>query len=253
MKAWIAAIGLFALGLAPSAWAQTNGLQRFDITYAIRARGIGVGEAGYSFVFQGAAYQASSWRHAIGLVHMLTGASQDFTYEARGIVGQDGRIHPSAYQHQGGRNRRLVRVAFGSEIVTTAQPSMGMGNPPATAAQKAGAVDQVSMFAQMLTVAGAPCSQTIKVLMDGRTLFTLTFAPDGNETVNIAGFRGQAFRCSVQFTPIAGFSDPMRPARLSFLLGPANGYFVPLRVEMPTDDVGVIQLSATTFRIVGSR
>jgi len=52
----------------------------------------------------------------------------------------------------------------------------------------------------------------------------------------------------VQFTPIAGFSDPQQPARLSFLFATINGLTVPIVVEMPTDSVGVVRLEARTYR-----
>jgi Protein of unknown function (DUF3108) len=252
MRAFIAAVFGCMLAFAPPALAQSSGLQSFDITYAVRARGLEIGAASYAFTFQGSAYQATSDRRTTGLAHMMLGASQDFTYSARGAIDADG-VHPSAYQHQGGRNRRLVRVSFGQEIVTTAQPPMGMGHPAASAAQKTGAIDQVSMVAQMLTAPDNPCGQRIRVLMDGRTLFDLTFAPNGRQSVSMAGFRGEAYRCAVSFAPIAGFSDPMAPAQLTFLLARIDGYFVPLRIEMPSEDVGIIVLEARRFNLVGAR
>jgi hypothetical protein len=79
-------------------------------------------------------------------------------------------------------------------------------------------------------------------------------APNGRQNVNIAGYRGQAYRCRVAFRPIAGFSDPQEPATLTFLLAPLpNGMYAPLRIEMPTDDAGVVTLEARQFSARGQR
>ena len=253
MKIIVAACAL-VLTAATGVAAQSVDPPVFTISYAVRARGIDVGGATYALSVRNRTYQATFARRMTGPARTLLGASQDFTYSAQGQVDADGQIRPVAYQHQGGRGHRVVHVAFaGDQITTIATPVMGMGHPPATQAQKAGAIDQVSMFAQMLMVHGAPCRQSVRVFMDGRTRFDLVFSPNGRQRVSIAGFRGDAFRCSVQFQPVAGFSDPQQPARLTFLFAPLNGYFVPLSIEMPTDDVGIVRLEARTFRIEISR
>jgi hypothetical protein len=242
-----------AFALAGSAHAEGVGLQHFSIVYIVRAGGIGVGETSYDFTFQGSAFQATSSRRSTGLARTLTGNRQDFDYAARGDI-DDAGAHPRYYRHEDAHRHRVVEVTFaGDDVITTAHPPMGMGNPPATPVQKTGAIDQVSMFAQMLTVRGDPCRQHIKVFLDGRSRFDLTLTPNGRQSVSVPGFRGQAFRCAVQYAPIAGFSDPQQSAQLTFLLAPVNGYFVPVSVEMPTQDVGIVRLEARAFSIVGAR
>jgi len=118
--------------------------------------------------------------------------------------------------------------------------------------QKVGAIDQVSMFAQMLMGQEAPCNRTFRVFLDGRSRFDLVLRPNGTQQVSLPSYRGVAQRCAVQFTPIAGFSDPQRPARLTFLFANINGLTVPIVVEMPTDSVGVVRLQARSFRAATS-
>ena len=253
MNIIVAGLALALAAAAPVA-AQVSDPPLLTMSYAVRARGLDVGGATYVLGVKDGAYQATFARRMSGPARALLGSSQDFTYAAQGQVGADGQVHPATYQHQGGRGHRVVRVSFaGDQITTVATPPMGMGHPPATEAQKTGAIDQVSMFARMLMAQGDPCRQSIKVFMDGRTRFDLVFSPNGRQKVSMAGFRGEAFRCSVQFQPVAGFSDPQQPARLSFLFAPLNGYFVPLAIEMPTDDVGVVRLEARSFHLEGSR
>jgi len=221
---------------------------RININYNVIVRGITAGEALYTFSFQGDQYSATARRQITGIARTFLGDSQDFSYSSRGRI-DSGQVRPIAYRHEDDHRHRVVQVAFnGDQVITTATPRMGMGHPPATPAQKVGTIDQVSMFAQMLMGQTAPCNRTFRVFLDGRTRFDLVLRPNGTQRVTTGAFRGAAQRCSVQFTPIAGFSDPQQPARLNFLFATINGLTVPIVVEMPTDSVGVVRLEARTYR-----
>jgi hypothetical protein len=239
---------LFLLGAAP-AQSQMVLPPRININYNVIVYGVTAGEALYTFNFQGADYQATARRQITGMARNFLHDSQDFSYSSRGRI-ENGQVRPVAYRHEDDHRHRVVQVAFnGDQVITTATPRMGMGHPPATAAQKVGTIDQVSMFAQMLLGQDAPCNRTFRVFLDGRTRFDLVLRPNGTQRVSTAAFHGVAQRCAVQFTPIAGFSDPQRPARLNFLFGAINGLTVPIVVEMPTDSVGVVRLEARTYRV----
>src|SRR5262249_22983488 len=144
----------------------------------------------------------------------------------------------------------VVRADFsGDDIVTTANPPMGMGTPPATKAQRAGAIDQVSLIYAMSMSGGDPCARTMHVYLDGRSRFDLVMSPNGTEKVSSGAYRGVALRCSVHFNPIAGFSDPQQPATLSFLFAPVGNMYAPIRIAMPTDDAGIVTLEAKSFKL----
>jgi hypothetical protein len=231
--------------------AQSGLPSEFVISYAARARGFDAGQVDYAFSIQNALYHATSRRRLTGLARTFFGASQDFDYAAQGRVDDAGGVHPSTYQHQDfGRRHRLVRVSFDGDAVTTvATPPMGMGHPAATPAQKLGTIDQVSLVLQMLFAAGAPCGRTYHIFMDGRSRFDLALTPSGQQRVRFPGYTGVADRCSVAFQPIAGFSDPQQPARLTFLFAHVGPYAVPVSIEMPTDAVGIVQLQVRSFRL----
>ena len=218
----------------------------FQSVYSVTARGMNVGEFNFSFNQTGATYQATAQRRLTGFARMLANSTQDFSYSVQGAVGDDGALHPAAYQHSGGSRHRVVRAAFSAnDVVTTAVPHMGMGNPPATQAQKRGVLDQISAIASMVTAQGDPCARTVHVYMDGRSRFDFVMTPNGQVNVDSPAYRGPAFRCRVQFQPIAGFSDPQEAAELTFLFAPtATGMFAPVRIEMPSDDAGLIILNA---------
>ncbi len=228
----------------------TAGARTFNAVYSVSGKGIQAGDFNFGVKFQGDAYEATASRRMTGLVRTLVGSAQDYRYASSGQVTAQG-LQPTAYRHQGGKRNRIVEVSFaGGAPVTTATPVMGMGNPPATAAQRAGAIDQVAAIASMVATTGDPCARTIRVLMDGRSRFDFVMSANGRIEVNTRAYRGQAIRCSVQFRPIAGFPDPQTPSTLTFLFArTANGLYAPIRIEMPTDveQIGVAVLEARSF------
>ncbi|MBY0564048.1 MAG: DUF3108 domain-containing protein [Hyphomonadaceae bacterium] len=255
MRLFTAAFASLALAalVGPASAQPQPAEQRLEATYAAIARGVSAGEFRYTFSRTGQTYTVNARRRLTGLARTLMGESQDYTYSVNGSVAANGALQPAAYQHRGGRRDRLVRSTFSAEdIVTTAEPRMGMGNPPATQAQKRGAVDQLTAIASMITASGDPCARTVRVYMDGRSRFDFVMSPNGTVDVNTAAYRGRAQRCSVQFRPIAGFSDPQEPSTLTFLFAPTpSGLHAPIRIEMPSDDVGVVRLEARRLSVNG--
>lgn len=246
------AVGLAAGGIfSCSALAQTQSLT-FAATYSVSAKGVEAGEFALNVKLADGRYEANATRRATGLIRSLVGASQDYVYSARGAVTARG-VQPIAYEHSGGKRGRIVRVRFGmDDVVTTATPAMGMGNPPATKAQRLGSMDQVSALVAMMLDAQAPCDGTKRVFMDGRARFDFVMSPAGEETVRTRAYKGQAYRCTVRFAPIAGFPDPQEPATMRFLFARTDkGVLAPLRIEMPTDDAGLAVLEAKKFSFGG--
>lgn len=254
MKSFAAAIAALAL-LAGSAAAQTTPANvQFEATYTVIARGVAAGDFTYSFTQTGNSYRASASRRLTGLARSMMGDRQDYTYSTRGAVAANGALRPSAYTHTGGRRGRVVNAAFtADDVVTTAEPAMGMGNPPATAAQRRNTVDQITAIASLVTSSGDPCARTIRVYMDGRSRFDFVLTPNGRVNVSTQAYRGEALRCRVEFRPIAGFSDPQETETLTFLFAPtASGLYAPVRIEMPTDDAGIARLEARRLSVNGT-
>ncbi|MES1199146.1 MAG: DUF3108 domain-containing protein [Pseudomonadota bacterium] len=250
------AAALLSLGLALGSGpvlAQDAG-KHFEAVYSVRARGVTAGDFTYEFRQTGAAYQATANRRITGLLRLTVGDTQDYSYSVNGAVAADGSLRPSAYRHQGGRRHRVVDTRFtADDAITTANPTMGMGNPAATPAQRRGVIDQITAIAAMVVATGDPCSRTLHVYMDGRARFDFVMRPNGRVNVNSTAFHGQALRCSVQFTPIAGFSDPQEAATLTFLFAPTNsGMYAPVRIEMPSDN-GLVILDARTLTVNGTQ
>ena len=112
----------------------------------------------------------------------------------------------------------------------------------------------MTAIAAMLTATGDPCARTLRVYMDGRSRFDFVLTPNGSVNVNSRAYQGPGVRCSVQFRPIAGFSDPQEAATLSFVFArTTSGMWAPVTIEMPTDGVGVVRLEARRLTVNGAR
>ncbi|MDX2275010.1 MAG: DUF3108 domain-containing protein [Hyphomonadaceae bacterium] len=262
VKKPLAALFLGLALFAPAAAAEGQPANiSFEGRYAVIARGMEAGVFNVRFNQTGSAYQINADRRMTGMVGALLNNNQDYTYSVTGSVAEDGSLRPVNYQHQGGRRRedrpngRLVRAAFtANDVVTTTVPAgMGMGSPPATAEQKRGVVDQLTAIATLVTASGNPCDRTVRVYMDGRSRFDFVLTPNGTVNANTPGYNGQALRCSVAFRPIAGFSDPIDPATMTFLFARSpSGLYAPVQIEMPADGVGIVRLQARSLRLNGA-
>lgn len=243
----------FSLSASAVAQSESPDTRSFDATYSVIARGVSAGEFNFHFTQTGNTYQASADRKITGMLRWAAGDSQDYDYSVRGSVSADGRLRPAYYRHQGGRRDRVVEARFSADdIVTTSNPpGMGMGTPAATPAQRRGAIDQISAIASMVIATGSVCDRTINVYMDGRSRFDFVMTSNGRATAAGRAFNGEVLRCSVEFVPIAGFSDPQEQSTLEFLFAPtSSGMYAPVRIEMPTDD-GIIVLDARSLNVNG--
>jgi Protein of unknown function (DUF3108) len=248
------ALGLLAIAGPATAQPDSTADKRFEAVFSVNSSMGDVGDFTISFSQAGGAYQMQAARRVTGMFRMMAGDSQDYVYSARGTVGAGGVLQPSAYEHSGGRRGRVVRARFtpNDVVTTTDPPGMGMGNPAATPAQKRGVIDQLSAIAAMAT-SGDPCGRNIAVYMDGRSRFDFLVSPAGRVNVSTRGYSGEAIRCRVQFRPLAGFSDPQEAAELTFLFAETpSGVFAPIRIQMPTNDVGVVTLEAKSVSVNGA-
>ena len=244
---------LAVVSFGAPAQAQESQNRRFDATYAVIIRGIHVGEFNFHFAQSGDSYEASADRRVTGVWRMAAGDSQDYEYSVRGAVTPEGTLRPTYYRHQGGKRDRVVESRFSADDITTTAnpPGMSMGHPRATAAQKRGAIDQLSAIAMMVIAQGEVCDRTLRVYMDGRSRFNFVMRPNGRAAARGRAYSGEVYRCSVAFEPIAGFSDPQEPATLEFLFAPTDtGMYAPVRIEMPTDE-GMAVLDARSLNVNG--
>ena len=146
----------------------------YELLYSVTARGIVAGEYAVAFRVENGGYSGTATRRSTGVAAAALGGSQDYSYEVSGRLTDARHVAPTTYSHRGGRRNRVVNVAFSAEdAVTTAEPPMGMGDPPATSPQRRGVIDNLSLILDMMVRPGNPCEQTYRVYMDGRSRFDL--------------------------------------------------------------------------------
>ena len=194
------------------------------------------------------AFQGGTVFRTAGLAGFVKSSSVASTNA--GVRDADGGFRPTTYEHTeiNGKKTRSVAMEFTeADVVTTVTPPFGsLGDPAATAEQRAEAVDPVTSLLQIMMPAGeAPCSRTIEVF-DSKLRYNLVFEPVGSERIRVEGFNGEAHRCRVFYRPIAGF-DPEDMADPSVYDTPFNiwlakrddGMLAPVRISARVSGVPV--------------
>lgn len=127
------------------------------------------------------------------------------------VVGGDARPGTFWYKNYGGKTKRAVTVTWKPGVVdmSATPPFGGLGEPPATNAQKLSAADSLTQLLRM-TINGQHadvCTRTTR-FFDGKQLYALHFSnprpvtPGAREKrLGLVG----GMRCSVRFEEIAGF------------------------------------------------
>jgi hypothetical protein len=183
-----------------------------------------------------AEYAASVWRIPVGRIALNADLSPDryaarAVSEAAGLAAlftdiriisevegaiANGRARPERYAHDefnGDKHRRIEMGFEGRVARSTAAPDFSnWGEPPASAADRTGAIDPMTavvMLAQAMT-GEEPCSGVLPVF-DGRLRYDLALQARGREPVRTRAFRGETLVCDAYYRPISGYTDEQRP------------------------------------------
>jgi len=128
-------------------------------------------------------------------------------YDANGV-------RPSRHEiqklNEKARNVTMTYDAAGNPTAVI-EPRFGsMGQPPATDAERAEAVDAISGIMEMMMTGhefgDKPCTGTIKIF-DGKQRYNLNMRQDGTARISQSSYRGDTVRCEVLMENISGY-DP---------------------------------------------
>ncbi len=142
----------------------------------------------------------------------------DIDADSQGRVGADGQPQPVSftYVHHDGKRVRHVHVVWQASDVQVAStpPYFDLGQPPATRAQKLGAVDPLTQFVRVANASGpaAICKGPDR-FFDGKQLYSLDFGrvEPANLTADAKSLGlTRVAQCTVRFTELAGFK-PKKP------------------------------------------
>jgi len=168
---------------------------------------------------------------------------------ANGAVNGSG-LEPIHYEHRNlaSSKNRVIQIDFTpDDTYSTVIPEFGsMGVPPATREERLPALDPISAFLSIGVEGGdAPCVRTVPIF-DGKQRYDLRFEPVEFEPIRVRGYRGDAWRCNVFYTPVSGFDpedlaapeDYARPMEM-WLADMGDNRWVPVRIRARVSGVRV--------------
>lgn len=181
-----------------------------------------------------------------------------------GISGYSaGALRPWRYEHlnHSSGSGRVVGIDFpeGLAVPDVVPPFGSMGEPPASDAQRDGAVDPVSALLrlglQQSSDPGELCSGRIPVF-DGKARYDLRLEVVGSNDIRTRAWRGNAVRCHAFYEPIAGYDPEDMPSEsdiaepIVLWLAPFNGDQIYLPVRIRTNSgFGAITIEARSISV----
>ncbi|MGJ3231564.1 MAG: DUF3108 domain-containing protein [Oceanicaulis sp.] len=219
---------------------------------------LSVADISLSARFSEVDYSAAATFQSAGLLRWFDDTNIEAT--SIGYRGQDGLL-PYRYEHvnYASDKGRVVGIDFPERVATPdINPPFGsMGEPPASDAERAGALDPITVMLG-LTLAmpgdrGTPCSGTLPVF-DGKARYDLRFENRGLDTVRTRAWRGEAVLCEAFLEPVSGYDPGDRPSEeetarpVSIWLAEAGEIYIPVRFRAATQ-IGDISISARRISV----
>lgn len=196
-------------------------------------------------------YSANARFRTAGLAALFSDA--DIEAEVSGYNGAGG-LRPWRYQHlnHASSKNRVIEISFpdGVAMPNINPPFGSMGEPPASDAQRAGAVDPLTgMFSLAMSYpsqGGEPCQGVIPVF-DGKARYDLRLETHGTDRVRNRAYRGEAIVCHAYYVPIAGYDPGDQPTERDIAdpvvlwLAPFSGgeVYFPVRIRANSGFGGV--------------
>lgn len=248
-----------AAAAAGSARAETVRVpERLTLNYTGSVWVVPVAEIGIGAVYREDSYSASAMFQSAGLLRWF----DDTNIEA-GVTGyrDEAALRPWRYSHlnHASDKGRVVGIDFPGGVASPdIEPPFGsMGEPPASEAQRAGAIDPIS--AMLGLALGMPmdsegvCTGRLPVF-DGKARYDLRLERAGTERVRTRAWRGEALVCEAYLEPIAGYDPGDRPDEsetgepVRIYLAEIEGAYVPVRFKADTQ-IGAINIQATRIEV----
>jgi len=190
-------------------------------------------------------YSATANLKPAGLTTLTGHLRKSTTYKAqsRGSFKDSGVTIPEHYNHRGGKKKRLVEIDFNpTDVTVTANPIFGgMGDPPASPAQRLEAIDSLSAIVSLISTSRQEaCTRDLKIF-DGRARYNLDLTPAGTETIKVGGFSGTATKCTIAYKRIAGFEKkkdekPLLDKPVLIWFAPtSNGLMAPAKITVDSN------------------
>jgi len=204
--------------------------------------------------FSETGYSAEAAFRSAGLLRWFD--DTDIEATATGYIN-DHALEPLRYEHinHASNKDRLVGIDFDEGLaVPDINPPFGsMGDPPASDAERQGALDPISVILSLMTNmngnAQNPCEGRLRVF-DGKARYDLRFENAGPDSVRTRGWRGEAVLCHAFMEPVSGYDEGKRPTGedtadpFRIWLAGIEGAWVPVRFRANTR-IGAVTINAT--------
>jgi len=174
-------------------------------------------------------------------------------------------LAPWRYEHvnRASDKGRVVGIDFpeGTATPDINPPFGSMGEPPASEAERAGALDPISVILKLMLgpIEGGDdpvCAGRLPVF-DGKARYDLRFENAGMDEVRTRAYRGEAVRCQAYVEPISGYDPGDRPTEeetarpVNIWLVEMDGVHVPVRFRASTQ-IGNISIEARRIGMGGA-
>jgi uncharacterized protein DUF3108 len=221
-----------------------------DLDFEVYGGGLHIVSFGTQAVLTPRSYEIAAQFQTEGLADdLFTGRGSS---SASGLLTPDGpRLLTYSQEYDGRFGERSIAMVLdeNGRYDVSATPEDGIHTNGFSPSTVRGSIDPLtaSIFTAINATAN-PCDQTIPVF-DGRRIFNLEFSELETASLNPEGagaYQGEAWKCSVAYKPIAGFTrkwlvsqakDPLKPftvwmARFDDAMGPAGNQPLVLPVRM---------------------
>ena len=199
-------------------------------------------------------YSSAATFQSAGLLRWFD--DTDIHASSVGYRSGDG-LAPWRYEHinRASDKGRVVGIDFpdGTATPDIDPPFGSMGEPPASEAERAGALDPISVILKLMLGPIDPgddavCSGRLPVF-DGKARYDLRFENLGMDEVRTRAYRGEAIRCQAYVEPISGYDPGDRPTEeevarpVNIWLVERDGVHLPVRFRASTQ-IGAISIEA---------
>ena len=257
MRRIAALAGIACLALSPATRAQPPGLT-LELTYAAYAEGFTAVHMVADLTLTSGGYQLSLDYRTVAAVGFLFPGHDAVT--ADGTWRGDAAV-PATFESEGvwGGHHYDVLIGYpdGSPEVQRLLPAQATRREPVPASLRRGTIDTGSAIAlhARQVMQGGSCRLAARVF-DGRRLMALAVQPAGTErlpTTSRSFFHGEAIRCDITGTLLAGFLHSDSPAQRNrvqhgavWFAHPVAGLpLLPVRITFPTRWFGTATMYLT--------
>ncbi|MFV2092420.1 MAG: DUF3108 domain-containing protein [Hyphomicrobiales bacterium] len=252
--------------LGPGPALAKSSLTDIDIFYQLYIGGGKLAEVDLSARLGEGSYSVRGNAKSVGFIGKLANVVMSGT--SSGLIVGDG-VRPQNHEYkldERGRRKRRVVMAYdkAGRPNVVAQPAFRYGSKraPISKDQMMGTIDPIASFvvpvkAGVSILSPSQCDRSAAIF-DGRQRYDIKLkhkASYGAYRTKGSNYSGPAIRCSVRFSPVAGYRKAgfisnlaKRKAVIDVVFAPAGKgkYFVPLRVRFPTP-IGQAVFQAVRF------